>query len=215
MRRSHWIAIVLVLLLGLMLALAGCGSSTTTTTAATTATTAPNSTTAETTTDTTVAASTDPIKIGLAVSLSGMSGASTGPIVDGAKEEIAYINANGGFNGRQLELIVEDDKSDVNGATAAVTKLIEQDKVSAVLGPFPQFVESAARPVAEKAGVPNIMIIPPTPACVKDTSYKWTFLCVAGLTPVPKRSSNSCRQGNTRTSWLSPTASPRTRSPSR
>jgi branched-chain amino acid transport system substrate-binding protein len=65
-----------------------------------------------------------------------------------------------------------------------MTKLVEQDKVDAVIGPFPQFVESAARAVTEKAGVPNVMYIPPTLASEKDTSFKWTFLCTAGPTPV-------------------------------
>lgn len=178
MRRGHWIAVLLVLMLGVAVFLAACGGGTTTTTAPSTNTTAGTVTTAGT--ETTVAPSTGPIKIGQAVSLTGVSAAPAAAIAAATKEEVAYINANGGINGRQIELIVEDDKSDVNGAVAAMTKLIEQDKVAAVIGPFPQFVESAARAVSEKAGVPNILYIPPTLASLKDTSFKWTFLCTAG-----------------------------------
>ena len=116
--------------------------------------------------------------------MTGPSAAPAGAIVAATKEEVENINKNGGWMGRQIELIVEDDKSDVNGAVAAMTKLVEQDKVDAVIGPFPQFVESAARAVTEKAGVPNVLYIPPTLASEKDTSFKWTFLCTAGPTPV-------------------------------
>ncbi|MCJ7797626.1 MAG: ABC transporter substrate-binding protein, partial [Thermoleophilia bacterium] len=178
MRRGHWVAVVLVVILGVAVFLTACGGGTTTTTAPPTDTTAGVETTAAP--DTTVPASTEPIKIGQAVSLTGVSAAPAGAIVAATKEEVEYVNANGGILGRQIELIVEDDKSDVNGAVAAMTKLIEQDKVDAVIGPFPQFVESAARAVAEKAGVPNVLYIPPTIASAKDTSFNWTFLCTTG-----------------------------------
>jgi len=181
MRRGMWGAavLVLILILGAAVFLAACGGGTTTTTAAPTETTAaPTETTAAP--ETTVPVSTEPILIGQAVSLTGVSAAPAGAIVAASQEEVAFINANGGILGRQIKLIVEDDKSDVNGAVAAMTKLIEQDKVSAVIGPFPQFVESAARAVAEKAGVPNVLYIPPTLASLKDTSFKWTFLSTAG-----------------------------------
>ena len=76
----------------------------------------------------------DSIKIGMHNSL-------TGPIaVFGLTYErvarllIDQANAQGGINGRKIDLIVEDDRGDPGGGVAAVTKLIDRDKVFLVLG---------------------------------------------------------------------------------
>lgn len=76
----------------------------------------------------------DTIKIGMHNSL-------TGPIaVFGLTYErvarmlIDKANAQGGINGRKIELITEDDRGDPGGGVAAVTKLIDRDKVFLVLG---------------------------------------------------------------------------------
>jgi branched-chain amino acid transport system substrate-binding protein len=45
------------------------------------------------------------------------------------------INAKGGVLGKKIELIVYDDETDVNKCLFATKKLLEQDKVIAVLGP--------------------------------------------------------------------------------
>lgn len=175
--RSIWIGTILVMLLGIVLVLAACGGDTTTT-GATETTAADTTTTGAPTTE--PPASTEPIKIGVVVSQSGTAAAPASAVVAATKVEAEYINANGGVNGRMIELIMEDDKSDVSAAVAAMTKLIEQDKVSAIIGPFPQYVEDAARPVAENAGIPTVMYIPPSIKSLADTSFVWTFLATAG-----------------------------------
>jgi hypothetical protein len=48
--------------------------------------------------------------------------------------EVARINAAGGINGRQIQLIIEDDATDAAKAQAAATKLIDQDKVAVLIG---------------------------------------------------------------------------------
>jgi branched-chain amino acid transport system substrate-binding protein len=93
----------------------------------------------------------DTIKIGMHNSL-------TGPIaVFGLTYErvgrllIDKANAQGGINGRKIELIVEDDRGDPGGGVAAVTKLIDRDKVFLVLGGAYTPVTLAAFPrVVEK-----------------------------------------------------------------
>lgn len=177
-RRGIWIGTILVLMLGVVLVLAACGDDATTTTAPTETTAGETATTETPTTE--PPASTEPIKIGVVVSQSGTAAAPASAVVAATQVEAEYINANGGVNGRMIELIMEDDKSDVSAAVAAMTKLIEQDKVSAIIGPFPQYVEDAARPVAEKAEIPTVMYIPPTIKSLADTSFVWTFLATAG-----------------------------------
>lgn len=76
----------------------------------------------------------DTIKIGVNLELSGAVasyGSSEADAVDLAVEE---INAAGGIDGKQIELIKIDNKSDAAEATSAAIKLTSQDKVTAIIG---------------------------------------------------------------------------------
>ncbi|HMO27557.1 MAG TPA: ABC transporter substrate-binding protein [Tepidisphaeraceae bacterium] len=53
---------------------------------------------------------------------------------NGIKLAIKEINSAGGINGKQVRLITYDTQSKTSEASSAVTKLITQDKVVAVLG---------------------------------------------------------------------------------
>lgn len=55
--------------------------------------------------------------------------------VNGIQLAFKEVNAAGGVQGKQLKLILADNKSEPAEATNAITKLITQDKVVAVLGP--------------------------------------------------------------------------------
>ena len=46
---------------------------------------------------------------------------------------VADINAKGGIDGKKIELVIYDDGSDPNQARTFATRLIEQDKVDALL----------------------------------------------------------------------------------
>ena len=126
------------------------------------------------------AATGDNVKWGEMNSLTGVSAAPAKTLQMGYDEEVEYINANGGINGAQIDSISLDDKSDMSASVAGVTKLINQDQVSAVIGPFPQMVATAARSISEKAGTPHMLYAPPTIADLTNTSYKWSFLCATG-----------------------------------
>jgi branched-chain amino acid transport system substrate-binding protein len=79
-------------------------------------------------------ASGDPIKIGAVMTnVPGIE------FIDGPNSQQAYfdcVNANGGINGRPLELIVENDELDPGKAGAAAAKLIESDGIVAMVGGF-------------------------------------------------------------------------------
>jgi branched-chain amino acid transport system substrate-binding protein len=183
------LGLVLVLALGVFAA--ACGSSTTTTTAATTATTAaPGSTetTAATTattaapgsTETTASANTNPINIGIAISLTGDSAAPCTQIKEGFDTEAAYINSNGGINGRKVNLVYVDDQSKMDTATAAIQKLIDQ-KVDVIIGPFPDFTQPATFPLTEKAQILQIAFGPPTLDMLsKPAQFKYSFSPATG-----------------------------------
>jgi branched-chain amino acid transport system substrate-binding protein len=175
MRKSYWIALglVLVLALGVFAAACGGGEETTTTAGQATTTTAGQATTTtagEATTTTAAATSTtvntSPVKIGIAISLTGDSAAPCEQIKQGFETERDYINSNGGINGRQVELIFVDDQSQMDTATAAVQSLIDQ-KVDVIIGPFPQWTQPPTFDMVQKAGILQIAFGPPTDDMLK------------------------------------------------
>lgn len=98
----------------------------------------------------------EPIKIGHYGSMTG-SEATFGQSTDnGIRLAIKEINAAGGLNGRPLELITYDTKGDSGEAGKAVTRLITNDKVVAVLGEVASSLSLAGGAVAQQYSVPMI-----------------------------------------------------------
>ncbi|HEY0544438.1 MAG TPA: ABC transporter substrate-binding protein [Pyrinomonadaceae bacterium] len=97
-----------------------------------------------------------PIIVGLYGDLSGQTSSFGQSTRNGAQMAVEEINAAGGINGRQVKLLVEDDQGQPAQAATVVTKLINQDKVHAVLGEVASTNSLAAAPVAQSAKVPMI-----------------------------------------------------------
>jgi branched-chain amino acid transport system substrate-binding protein len=97
------------------------------------------------------------IVIGMYGSLTG-DGASFGQSsLAGTQLAVEEINKAGGLlGGRKFRLLVEDDQSRPDEAANAVTKLITQDKVVALLGEVASRRSLAAAPIAQRYQVPMI-----------------------------------------------------------
>ena len=100
----------------------------------------------------------DAIKIGGAFNLTGGQASLDGPAKNGAQMAIDAINAAGGVNGRPLELVVYDGKTDPAVITSLASQLINSDKVSAVIGFSDSDPVLALGPTAQKAGVPFVTV---------------------------------------------------------
>ena len=74
------------------------------------------------------------IKIGVTQPLTGPVAASGNYVVQGARIAESFLNEAGGILGMQVELIVEDNKSNPKEAVATAEKLIVRDEVSALMG---------------------------------------------------------------------------------
>src|SRR5213593_1848919 len=98
------------------------------------------------------------IKVGLAISLTGAANIYGPSQQNGAKLAMEQINAAGGINGAKIALVVEDDGSARDQGITVFRKLINEDKVAAILGPTLSGVAAGAHPVAQQAGVPVIAI---------------------------------------------------------
>lgn len=76
----------------------------------------------------------DVIKIGANLELSGDVASYGTSILKGAELALEEINNAGGVNGKKLELVKQDNKSDSAEAANVATRLINQDKVVAIIG---------------------------------------------------------------------------------
>jgi ABC-type branched-subunit amino acid transport system substrate-binding protein len=77
----------------------------------------------------------------------------------GMDAEVAYVNDQGGIYGRKLKLIVEDDQYTGPLASEVVRKLVEQDKVFAIIGGLGTVPDSAVYKYLEANGVPDMLLL--------------------------------------------------------
>jgi len=92
---------------------------------------------------------TGPIKIGFIGALSGNAAAVGVPPKQAMEIAVKEINARGGINGRKLEIVYEDAKCNGKDAVSAINKLIDTDKVQAIVGGQCSSETLAAAPIAE------------------------------------------------------------------
>src|SRR5438045_1807977 len=115
-----------------------------------------------------------PIKIGVIEPLSGPVAASGNYVRMGAEIARDWINAKGGVNGRKIELVIEDNKSDPKEAASAAEKLIVRDKVPAIMGAWGSSMTLAAMPKLEEYGVPMV-VETSSAASVTKRGNPWVF----------------------------------------
>jgi len=88
-----------------------------------------------------------PIRLGTLTPLTG-AGGSYGPSMRRAMEWVASeVNAAGGVLGRKVELASEDDQTNPEAAVRAARKLIDVDKVAAIMGTCASAVTTAVAPL--------------------------------------------------------------------
>jgi branched-chain amino acid transport system substrate-binding protein len=98
----------------------------------------------------------EPIMIGYLPALTGPSSSTGIGINRGVQLAVQEINAAGGIDGRQIELIVRDTQSEPTKAVNGAAELIHAHKVSAVLGPVNSGESLAVVPLLARANTPHI-----------------------------------------------------------
>lgn len=99
---------------------------------------------------------TGPIKVGVYADLSGQTSSFGQSTKKGVEMAVDEFNKAGGIGGRQIVLTIEDDQGKPEQAATVVTKLINQDKVHAVIGEVASSNSLAAAPIAQAAKIPMI-----------------------------------------------------------
>lgn len=116
------------------------------------------------------------LKVGVVLSTSGAAAVFGIPERDAIVVAADHINATGGVNGRKIELVHYDDKTNPTEAARGVTQLATSDRVIAIIGPGTGGGALAAGPVAERLKVP--LLVPAGTIAVtdrKNSFYPWVF----------------------------------------
>ncbi len=94
------------------------------------------------------------IKLGGVIDQGGRGTLVSRPILGGYQLAIREINAHGGVNGRTIDYTAESDNYDPSQTLPRVRKIVESDKVFAVLGVFGSDDANVAAPYLEKRQIP-------------------------------------------------------------
>lgn len=100
----------------------------------------------------------EPIRIGTTQSLSGAYEDFGTNQLRGLQMWVGDINARGALLGRPVELVHYDDGSDPARSAELYQKLIEQDKVDLLIGPYSSGITMAASQVAEAHDMPMLTL---------------------------------------------------------
>jgi branched-chain amino acid transport system substrate-binding protein len=127
----------------------------------------------------TSSSSSDPIKIGASIPLSG------GLSSFGAFEKWGYqhavdgVNAAGGIDiggkKRKVQLVILDDQTDPNRTVNNVTRLITSDKVDALLGSCTDSLVEPGALIADRQGVPMVTPCAATNTFGSTKAWKWAW----------------------------------------
>ena len=105
-------------------------------------------------------------KIGLVSSQTGPGSFIGDPFLKGAKMAVDRANAEGGIDGKKIELIAYDSEASADKTLVFVKKLINDDKVAVMLGPDFSGTVRASLPTIEEAKIVSLYdtpIIEPKP----------------------------------------------------
>lgn len=98
------------------------------------------------------------ILIGATISETGPASTLGDPEAKTLKMLVDEINAKGGVKGQKIKLVMYDDGADPNKAKSFATRLVEDDKVVAIIGGTTTGTSLAVIPVAEEGKVPFISL---------------------------------------------------------
>jgi branched-chain amino acid transport system substrate-binding protein len=98
----------------------------------------------------------EPIRVGYLPALTGPSSSTGIGINRGTELAVKEINAAGGIDGRQIELIVRDTQSEPTKAVNGAAELAHSEKVSVVFGPLNSGESLAVVPLLARANMPQI-----------------------------------------------------------
>ena len=111
------------------------------------------------------------IKIGYFGDLTGPTFNFGQSAYNGVLMAASEVNQNGGINGKQIDIVIEDDKGSPEEAARLTAKLIDQDKVVAIIAGGTSGNSRAAAPKAQSSHIPLISPSSTDPAVTQTGNY--------------------------------------------
>ena len=124
-------------------------------------------------------ADTSPIVIGTVVSLSGAYQDLGVSLAQGYRLAVAVLNEQGGIGGRPVKLILYDDQSLPSQSVTLYRKLLDEDKVDFLLGPYSSEITAATVSTFEEAETPVIATVASDERIWEGQGRKWTVQLLA------------------------------------
>jgi branched-chain amino acid transport system substrate-binding protein len=121
----------------------------------------------------TLASAQEPVRIGAFLSATGPAAFLGDPELKTLELYVDKLNAAGGLLGRKIQLIAYDDAGDAEKARTFTKRLLEQDKVDAIVGGSTTGSTMAAVPMVEAAGIPFISLA--GAVVIVEPVKKWVF----------------------------------------
>ncbi|HEY4426314.1 MAG TPA: ABC transporter substrate-binding protein [Pyrinomonadaceae bacterium] len=91
--------------------------------------------------------------------------------INGVLMAASEVNQSGGINGRKIDIVIEDDKGSPEEAARLTAKLIDQDKVVAIIAGGTSGNSRAAAPKAQASHIPFISPSSTDPAVTQTGNY--------------------------------------------
>jgi branched-chain amino acid transport system substrate-binding protein len=121
------------------------------------------------------------VKIGAALSMTGPAAAYGANQKTGIQAAVDEVNKSGALKGVKLEAVIEDDASTKEQGLAVFQKLINQGKVSAIIGPTLSNTAFATNPLAQGQKVPVVAVSNTAPKGITDIGdYIWRVSLTEG-----------------------------------
>ena len=124
------------------------------------------------------AAAGEPIKLGASLSLTGTYASLGQNQHRGYQLCLKQVNEKGGVLGRKVDMVLYDDKSDPATGVRLYEKLITQDKVEVVLGPYSSAITEAVANITEKYKMPMVSPLAATTSIFKK-GRRYAFMILA------------------------------------
>ncbi len=123
----------------------------------------------------------DTIKIGYFAPLTGPFAGLGSESKKGIDIAVSEINGSGGINGKKVELVEYDDQGNRAQAVSIVRKLIEQDKVVAIVDGSLSLTSIAAAPVVNASKTPMVVAYSNAVGVVKGNEWVFRWASVADV----------------------------------
>ena len=113
------------------------------------------------------------VKIGLVTAVTGSNSLVGEESTEGAQLAIDEINAAGGVNGQQLELVITDEVDNLEMSVLATQELLADDEIMGIIGSLYSQYCIAVMPAVEETGMPYFAMGSSSGVSNEKNAYTW------------------------------------------